>query len=65
MLCSDGLHNYLPGAADIATFFQGTAPTEAARALVDYALKAGGHDNITVIVVPIGGPMASVEPQSL
>ncbi len=54
VLCSDGLHNYLPEAADIATFFNGTAPTEAARALVDYALRAGGHDNITVIVVPVG-----------
>ena len=61
VLCSDGLHNYLPDAADIAQFCNGTAPTEAARALVDYALRAGGHDNITVIMIPVGGPMASVE----
>jgi PPM family protein phosphatase len=55
VLCSDGLHNYLPEAVDIAKFFHGTAPTEAARALVDFALNAGGHDNITVIVVPVRG----------
>ena len=65
VLCSDGLHNYLPEADDIATFFNGTAPTEAARALVDYAISAGGHDNITVIVVPVGDPTASVEQQRL
>ncbi len=64
-LCSDGLHNYLPEAADIARFFNGTAPTEAARALVDYALSAGGHDNITVIVIPIDGPMAVLEQQGV
>jgi len=53
VLCSDGLHNYLPEAADIAKFCNGTEPVEAARALVDHALRAGGHDNITVIIVPI------------
>jgi PPM family protein phosphatase len=63
VLCSDGLHNYLPDAADIARFCNGTAPTEAARALVDYALQAGGHDNITVIMIPVGDRMASGEPQ--
>jgi len=56
VLCSDGLHNYLPEAADIAKFCNGITPQEAARALVDHALRAGGHDNITVIIVPIGGP---------
>lgn len=56
VLCSDGLHNYLPEAADIARFCHGVTPDEAARALVDYALQAGGHDNITVIMIPVGGP---------
>ncbi|WP_239591487.1 PP2C family protein-serine/threonine phosphatase [Mycolicibacterium tusciae] len=65
VLCSDGLHNYLPEAADIARFCHGVTPDEAARALVDHALHAGGHDNITVIMIPIGGPMASGEQQPL
>ena len=55
LLCSDGLHNYLPEAADLAKFCNGVEPRDAARALVDHALRAGGHDNITVIVIPIGG----------
>lgn len=56
LLCSDGLWNYLPEAADIARFCTGTNATSAARALVEHALGAGGHDNITVAVIPIGGP---------
>ncbi len=56
VLCSDGLHNYVSEAADIARFCQGRTPDEAARTLVDYALHAGGHDNITVIIIPIGSP---------
>jgi serine/threonine protein phosphatase PrpC len=55
LLCSDGLWNYLPDAADIARFCTGTEPAAAANALVEYALRAGGNDNITVIVIPIGG----------
>jgi serine/threonine protein phosphatase PrpC len=55
LLCSDGLWNYLPDAADIARFCSGTDATAAARALTEYALDAGGEDNITVAIVPIGG----------
>jgi serine/threonine protein phosphatase PrpC len=55
LLCSDGLWNYLPEAADIANFCIGTDPVSAARALTEHALAAGGHDNITVAVIPIGG----------
>ena len=55
LLCSDGLWNYLPDAADIARFCAGADPTAAARALVEHALQSGGDDNITVAVIPIGG----------
>jgi serine/threonine protein phosphatase PrpC len=54
LLCSDGLWNYLPDAADIAQLCIGLDTAAAARALVQYALDAGGQDNITVAVVPIG-----------
>ena len=54
LLCSDGLWNYLPDAADIAPFFAGSSPIAAARALTEHALRAGGNDNITVAVIPIG-----------
>jgi serine/threonine protein phosphatase PrpC len=55
LLCSDGLWNYLPDAGDIARFCSGTDAKAAARALTEYALNAGGQDNITVVIVPIGG----------
>ncbi|KQY10099.1 serine/threonine protein phosphatase [Mycobacterium sp. Root135] len=54
LLCSDGLWNYLPDAADIARFCSGVDPAAAARALTDFAIQAGGNDNITVAVIPIG-----------
>jgi PPM family protein phosphatase len=56
VICTDGLWNYLPEADDITKFCSGTDATSAARALVDYALHCGGEDNITVAVIPIGGP---------
>jgi serine/threonine protein phosphatase PrpC len=56
LLCTDGLWNYLPDADDIARICAGDDADAAARALVDYALSAGGHDNVTVAVIPIGGP---------
>jgi serine/threonine protein phosphatase PrpC len=56
LMCSDGLWNYLPDAADIAALCTGTDASAAARALVEHALHSGGHDNITVVVIPIGGP---------
>ncbi len=55
LACTDGLWNYLPDADDIARICDGNDPTAAARALVEYALSAGGQDNITVAVIPIGG----------
>lgn len=55
LLCTDGLWNYLPDAADLAGFVTGADPAAAARALTEYALAAGGLDNITVVVIPIGG----------
>lgn len=59
VLCSDGLWNYLPEADDLAA----KLPTQiealaAAGDLTALALEFGGHDNITVVVVPIPlGPL--------
>ncbi|MGW6332523.1 PP2C family protein-serine/threonine phosphatase [Nocardia rhamnosiphila] len=53
LLCSDGLWNYLPGAADLARRVLGVPIAEGARALVDYAVVCGGSDNITVALTPI------------
>jgi serine/threonine protein phosphatase PrpC len=54
LMCSDGLWNYLPDAADIARLCTGLDTAAAASVLVEYALDAGGQDNITVAIVPIG-----------
>jgi serine/threonine protein phosphatase PrpC len=55
LVCSDGLWNYLPDAADLAARCAGADAVTAARALVDFANQSGGQDNITVVLVPIGG----------
>ena len=56
VLCTDGLWNYLPDPDGIAGVCAGRDAGAAATELVDYALRAGGQDNITVAVVPIGDP---------
>ncbi len=55
LVCSDGLWNYLPEAVDLAGRALPAAATDplgAARELVQFALEAGGMDNITVVLVP-------------
>jgi serine/threonine protein phosphatase PrpC len=56
LLCSDGLWNYLPEVEDLdAVRPRGTTPLGIARELTAAALEAGGHDNITVVVIEVGG----------
>ena len=51
LLCSDGLHGLVED-ADIEQAVQSAgSASEATQALVDLALKAGGLDNISVIIV--------------
>ena len=55
LVCSDGLWNYVPEAADLAMLALPaalTSPLDAAAALVKVANDAGGRDNITAILVP-------------
>lgn len=54
LVCSDGLWNYLPEAAQLSAAVPRAAadPLAAARTLTRLALDAGGRDNITVVVVP-------------
>jgi serine/threonine protein phosphatase PrpC len=56
LLCSDGLWNYRPEAAELAELALPRALTDplgAAKALVKFAIDAGGVDNVTVILVPL------------
>jgi serine/threonine protein phosphatase PrpC len=52
LLCSDGLWNYYPEPEALAATALSDTPLVAARRLVRLAIEAGGHDNITVTVVP-------------
>jgi len=54
---SDGLWNYADSpdavAAQVSACDKEAEPIEIARHLVEFAKSAGGHDNITVVVVPV------------
>jgi serine/threonine protein phosphatase PrpC len=61
LLCSDGLWNYLPEAGDLAELALPKAlndPLSAAIDLVQFAVDAGGADNITAILIPYAAPEA-------
>lgn len=55
LLCSDGLSGMLEDEQIAALLLSIPDPQEAADALVDAANEAGGHDNITAVVVDIVG----------
>lgn len=55
IVCTDGLWNYAEAAEDMARLLPdgaSGAPLASARGLVRHALDAGGHDNVTVAVIP-------------
>jgi protein phosphatase len=54
VVCSDGLSNELADADIAAVLDRTSSAQEAADALVRAAVEAGGHDNVSVIVVALG-----------
>ena len=52
LLCSDGLNSMVPADGIAKALTNGTAD-EAAWKLVEAANKAGGHDNVSVIVIDV------------
>ncbi len=50
LICSDGLHGMVSD-ADMASILKENAPKEAAKKLMDAALKAGGRDNISLVIL--------------
>jgi serine/threonine protein phosphatase PrpC len=55
VVCTDGLWNYAEAAEDMARVLPPDAaqrPLHSAQVLVGHALDGGGHDNVTVAVVP-------------
>lgn len=53
LLCSDGLHGYVPDAAIQRLLLAHTDLEHAAKALVDAANDAGGHDNVSVQLIRV------------
>ncbi|MFI9076857.1 protein phosphatase 2C domain-containing protein [Streptomyces sioyaensis] len=59
VVCTDGLWNYAETAEQMAAVLPYDAPSrplDGARALVTHALDGGGHDNVTVALVPFPAP---------
>ncbi|MER6410799.1 PP2C family serine/threonine-protein phosphatase [Streptomyces humidus] len=55
VVCTDGLWNYAEAAEEMAEILPPDAavrPLHSARVLVGHALDGGGHDNVTVALVP-------------
>ncbi len=52
LLCTDGLTNMVPD-GEIALILQETAFFDAPRILIDCALRGGGQDNITVLLLGV------------
>ncbi|MGW1272656.1 PP2C family serine/threonine-protein phosphatase [Streptomyces sp. NPDC002491] len=60
VVCTDGLWNYAEAAEEMAGVVPPDAsarPLHSARVLVGHALDGGGHDNVTVAVVPFPAPV--------
>jgi PPM family protein phosphatase len=64
LVCSDGLFGEVDDATIAEQLRAISDPNEAAKRLVDMACDAGGHDNVTVLVVDVveGAPPIEAEP---
>lgn len=59
VVCTDGLWNYAETAeemAEVVPLDAARRPLHAAQVLVGHALDGGGHDNVTVAVLPFPAP---------
>ncbi|MEJ8648133.1 protein phosphatase 2C domain-containing protein [Streptomyces sp. MS1.AVA.3] len=64
VVCTDGLWNYAESAEQMAAVLPHDAPSrplDSARTLVTHALDGGGHDNVTVALVPFPAPAGRAE----
>ncbi len=53
LICSDGLWNHVPHAADLARLVHADGPAPTTRAMLAAALDDGGTDNTTLVVVDV------------
>lgn len=57
LLCSDGLTDMVDDAAIARTLASSGSTGKLARSLVQQALSSGGRDNVTVLVIQVGGAL--------
>lgn len=62
LLCSDGLHSMIDDGAIGRALGDNPTPEAAVNALVNLALQAGGHDNVTAIVLDVTAPESALAP---
>jgi PPM family protein phosphatase len=65
LICSDGLSRELDDAAIQTILHAEPIAQQAATALVNQAVEAGGHDNITVLVIDFAGRMTEIPSQEI
>lgn len=63
LLCTDGLYGYLSESTLPGSLAEGDIK-EVPQKLVDIANAGGGHDNITAVVIRVGGDVASADAHS-
>ena len=62
LLCSDGLHGMVREPQELASISRGHPdPQQACEALVAAAIAAGGEDNVTVMLIEVGGGAGNVD----
>ena len=67
LLCSDGLSGYFESPAELTQIAQSAAdwtPLGIARHLVEAAIAAGGQDNVSAAVLPVGPVVHAAGPDS-
>lgn len=62
LVCSDGLHSMIDDGAIGRALGEHPTPEAAVNSLVNLALQAGGHDNVTAIVVDVTAPESASAP---
>ena len=63
LLCSDGLFSEVAEDELTTLLVDNADPTDAARALISAANEAGGHDNVTAVIVDVVGEDELDEPK--
>ncbi len=64
ILCSDGLHGYLAD-DEVAPLVAAVSDAELPKRFIDLANERGGKDNITTVVVKVGGDLAAASEETV